>query len=60
VRIEQAIPRVKLALMKGAWGEDWGDLSAFERWVREGSVMPPPAGLEKAAEYYSYEGGKLR
>jgi len=60
VRIEQAIPRVKLALMKGAWGEDWGDMSAFERWVREGSVMPPPAGLEKAAEYYSYEGGKLR
>jgi hypothetical protein len=58
VQIEQAIPRIKLALMGGVWASDWGDRSEFEKWVQEGSVMPPPAGLETSAKYYTYAGGK--
>ncbi|HEY1239690.1 MAG TPA: hypothetical protein VGF16_03995 [Bryobacteraceae bacterium] len=58
VQIEQAIPRVKLGLMRGVWAADWGDSTAFERWMREGPGTPPPAGLERAAEYYLYSGGR--
>ena len=57
VQVEQSIPKIKLALMQGVWGEDWGDMAGFEKWTEEGFGTPPPAGLEKAAQYYAYKGG---
>jgi hypothetical protein len=58
VQVEQSIPRIKLGLMKSVWAADWGDVAAFERWTQEVFGTPPPAGLEKAAQYYSYKGGR--
>ena len=52
--IEQAIPRIKLALMKPVWGDPsagWGDVARFEVWQRTESD-PPPAELKEAVDYY--------
>lgn len=50
--IENAVPRVKLDLMRTVWSADWGDFAQFEPWALKRETGPPPKGLEKAAEYY--------
>lgn len=50
--IRVAIPQLKLAVMETVWGNDWGDFARFTEWVHSGEPVPP-AGLEKAAEYFN-------
>lgn len=55
--VELAIPRIKLALMKPAWGEaagGWGTPEAFERWLKEGDGGPPPDEISEAVKYFDY------
>ncbi len=53
----RGIARAKLGLMKPVWGtpeEGFGEFSQFERWVQEGELSSPPAGMEAALELYNY------
>ncbi|NOY81981.1 MAG: hypothetical protein GXP31_13370 [Kiritimatiellaeota bacterium] len=47
------IPRLKLAVLSRVWGQDWGSLASFERWVYNGSRDPPPEGQEEPARLFS-------
>jgi hypothetical protein len=44
--------RLDLALIRMAWGPDWGSFEEFRRWVENGAVDPPPKGLGAAAAFY--------
>ncbi len=52
VDIELAVPRIKVALLKTVWAEDWGDPEAFEDWVFRSAAEDPPQELEAAAAFY--------
>ena len=55
--IIRSLRRVKLLLMKPAWGEPeegFGDFAAFEEWVEQGEVDPPPADMKGALELYRF------
>jgi hypothetical protein len=55
--VQRTIARVKLALMKPAWGdsdEGFGDVSAFEKWVLANEPEPPPAGMAEALALYRF------
>lgn len=55
--VEQAIPRIKLALMRPLWGEasaGWGTPEDFERWRREGRPGAPPDEIAEAVRYFDY------
>jgi hypothetical protein len=52
--IEDALPRIKLALMKEVWGPDWGDWKRFESWVMEEDAEGKPPELAQAVDYFRY------
>jgi len=52
VDIELAVPRIKVALLKTVWAEDWGDPEAFEDWVFRSAAEDPQQELEAAAAFY--------
>jgi hypothetical protein len=53
--VEQAIPRVKFALMEPVWGEDWGDVVAFRDWAEGGARgAAPPGASASALAFFSY------
>lgn len=57
IRIDLALDRIKLTLMKPVWGEaaeGWGTWEEFEIWQKNGSPSPPPARIEKAVEFFSF------
>jgi len=52
----RGLRRVKLALMKPAWGdksEGFGEVSEFERWVADGEPDPAPS-MQGAVALYRY------
>jgi hypothetical protein len=52
--VVNGLPHIKLSLIKTVWGPDWGDPAALDKWVEEGAIGAPPAGLEEAARMFSY------
>jgi len=42
----------KRQILHAVWSPSWGNFEAFEQWLREGAVMPPPSDLKEAAELY--------
>lgn len=44
--------RVKIALMKAAWGPGWGDFDEFRQWAEKGAPDPVPKAIAEAAAYY--------
>ena len=55
--LEGLMMRAKLAIMRNAWGPDWGDAEAFRDWVITGAADPVPPALKPAAEAYRRTGG---
>jgi len=54
-QIEQALPRIKFALMETVWDDpNWGDRVEFRRWIEGGASDPPPKKLKEAALQYFY------
>ncbi|MFZ2171854.1 MAG: hypothetical protein WAW61_19715 [Methylococcaceae bacterium] len=54
-RVKQTISQIKFELMKPVWGEiseGWGKPEVFDEWRQKGELDPPPAGLEKAVEFF--------
>jgi hypothetical protein len=51
--IENAVPRIKLAVMNNTWTERWGDPAAFSDWVLDGANGTVPQGLEQAADCFN-------
>jgi hypothetical protein len=47
--LEQAIRAAKFALMLMHWKPEWGDRSAFEKWVRQYGEEDPPDDLVPGA-----------
>jgi hypothetical protein len=52
--INLTLPKIKLALMKPVWDQNWGDYIEFEKWALEGDEDSPPQGFENPAEYFHY------
>jgi len=46
------VPRLKESLLRTVWGPDWGDYSAFRKWIKGGSPEPPPEGLAEPARLF--------
>lgn len=42
----------KRQILHAVWKSSWGNFEAFEQWLREGAMMPPPLDLKEAAELY--------
>ncbi|MBU1138139.1 MAG: hypothetical protein KKD01_11530 [Proteobacteria bacterium] len=52
--ISQAIPRIKLAVMKSVWDRQWGEYREFKKWLdRGGDVENPPEKFRPALEYFN-------
>lgn len=49
--LSTALPRLKLGLLFNVWDQNWGDFSAFCRWVDEGAFAPPPEGARVPASF---------
>lgn len=55
--VERELRRIKLRLMRPAWGdpeEGFGAVEAFARWVEADERDAPPAGMEGALALYRY------
>jgi hypothetical protein len=50
---ENALTSSKDYLMRSVWDDSWGDYSLFSNWLSMGCPKPPPAGIAKAARYFS-------
>lgn len=57
--IKLAIPRIKLAIMKSIWDEEyWGDYDQFEDWFFKGGDMgAPPDNPKEALLYFNLKYG---
>lgn len=52
--ISQALPRIKLAVMKSVWDQQWGDYREFKKWLEHGGdVTNPPEKFKAALEYFN-------
>ena len=47
--LEQAVRAAKYALMLSNWKAEWGNRTAFEKWVQENGHEDPPADLVPGA-----------
>jgi hypothetical protein len=47
-----AAMRIKLIMMEGVWGEDWGNFEVFRKWVMTGDETVPPE-LSKPCAYFT-------
>lgn len=52
--ITQAIPRIKLAVMKSVWDQQWGEYREFKKWLDHGGdVANPPEEFKAAVAYFN-------
>jgi len=51
--VQNALPRIKLAVMDSVWTPAWGEQAQFSEWVLDGSPPEIPKGLEKAAQCFN-------
>ncbi|MBU0944554.1 MAG: hypothetical protein KJ804_18245 [Proteobacteria bacterium] len=52
--IRQAVPRIKLAVMKSVWDKQWGDFQEFKKWLDHGGdVENPPEKFRSAVDYFN-------
>ncbi len=51
-----ALPRIKESLMLGVWGEDWGDIAEFKKWVDGGADDAAPENCEAAVRFFHGDG----
>lgn len=60
IDLAELVKNIKIALMKGVWGPDWGDFDEFIICVENRAQYPSIDDLSKevmkAAKYYSQEG----
>ena len=56
--VDHHLGAIKLRLMEGVWGADWGDLTTFGAWVTAGVGPPDAVEFQRARLFYEVGEGR--